>query len=124
MKKLLTILLFLTLSLSANDPTIIKGKLKEVLEKKEEKTVEKKKNTKTGKVIQKGFQKNLQADIDQLNFKAFYTKDSIHRLMLEFDEQIIILETNAEFELKEERYRLHSFDEHQAQIITLILLKF
>lgn len=116
MKNTLIILTFLTSSVPAKDPTVIKGKLKEVLEKQAEQVPVKEK-TKSPKTIQKILSKNLQEDIDQLSFKAFYTKDSIRRLMIEFEKKIFLLEANNDFELKGETYRLQSFDEHKAQLL-------
>lgn len=123
MKVILILILFIY-SLSANDPTELKGKLKDVFDKPKV-PLPKKKKTKSGKpvIFEEIIQKDLQAEIDQLVFKAFYTKDSIHRLMLEFENQILLLETNNEFKLKGEIYRLQSFDEHKAKIIHINTLK-
>ena len=75
----------------ASDPTILKGELKAIFEKKVT-PVKDKQQTKLVKPTKKMIHKKLQDDIDKLVFKAFYTKDSTKRLMLELDESLLLLE--------------------------------
>lgn len=115
MKTVLILIIFIS-SLSANDPTVIKGKLKEALKKRDIVVVKEKKALPIGgkKALPA---KSLQEDIDQLVFKALYKKSSTRRLMLGNENKLILLEVNNHFELKGETYRLINFNEDKAQLI-------
>lgn len=114
--KTILLLLLLISSLHGNDPTELKGKLKDALNKFKEPTPPQKK-TKTSKTREKTPKSNLQKDINLLIFKAFYTKNLITRLMLEFENKINILEVGDSLVLRGEIYRLQSFNQDKAQFL-------
>ena len=99
-------------SVYADDPTKLSGALKLALsEKKEAITVEQKK-------IELVKEDSKQQEIiEKLVFKAFYTKDSIHRLMLQFEASFLLLEEKDDFELGGEFFTLKSFNDEEAQLI-------
>ena len=70
MKTIVILIIFIS-SLSAPDPTVIKGKLKEVLSKKAMPLIDQKK-TPPDRKEKTETNKNLQEDVDRLIFKAFY----------------------------------------------------
>ena len=115
MKPLLFLLIF-TSALFANDPTVIKGKLKEVLDKPKA-IIPKNKKADEPKVIKETIKKNLQTEIDQLVFKAFYKKDQINRLMLEFEKKTLLLEANDKIDLKGEKFLVLNFDNINARLM-------
>ena len=115
MKYLILLILF-TCSIKANDPTVPKGKLKEALEKRHKSSSQKKKTIQTNNVGNTTAAE-LQEDINQLVFKAFYTKDSVKRLMLIDDKQNFILETNKVFVFKGETYRVLNMDNKKVLLL-------
>ena len=92
MKKIILFTL-LTIPLFANDPTILKGKLKKVLE---EKIIPIKDAVPEPQIKKAEIDKRLQEGIEQLVFKAFYYKDSTKELMVELAGELIILEQEEE----------------------------
>ncbi|WDE97111.1 hypothetical protein PQO03_03960 [Lentisphaera profundi] len=114
--------LLLTPSVFANDPTMVKGKLKEVLFNSHKQITknfkpEKKPLEKVLKIEKPS--KELQENLKLLNFKAFYSKNSVNRLMVEFEQKIIFLEAQGKIVLNGETYILDCCDNCQAQFTHL-----
>ena len=121
MKKLLLYLIF-TYSILANDPTMLKGALKEILDQPQKKTKTKIKNPQSNApkaLEEKQSTKDLVSEIKCLNFKAFYATNSINRLLIQLEDKNVLLEAKNEIVLHGETYRLDSCNEHCAHFIHL-----
>ena len=121
MKKSLFYLLF-TCSLLANDPTQLKGALKEILASPVKSVKRSKEKTQTKRPETKEVQEapeDFQEAIHQLVFKAFYAKDSIKRLMVSLEDKIIFLEVQNQVVLNGDSYILKRINENDALFIHL-----
>lgn len=105
-------------SLHANDPTQLRGKLKDALSKQKAPPLKSKIKAKRNAPL-KVLERDLQSEVNQLVFKAFYTKNSIKRLMLEFEKKIFLLEANSDITLKDEKYKVLNFNKDTAQFMHL-----
>ncbi|MDD7985882.1 hypothetical protein PQO01_13110 [Lentisphaera marina] len=121
--KYIYIYLLMTASLFANDPTVIRGKLKKLLilpQHQQATSLEQQKKSlqklsKVENLKPTEHHKNLQL----LNFKAFYSNDVINRLMVELEGKIIFLEAQKQITVNGETYILDCCDDCHAQFIHL-----
>lgn len=125
MKKILLYLLF-TSSLLANDPTDIKGKLKDVLNlaQKTLNTPLPQEGSKKETQGEQGEEKpeetlleKLQRSMDTMSFKAYFAQEAKTRLMVEVNKKVFFLEAKRQVLLNGELFFLESFDKYSAQFV-------
>ena len=104
-------------SLFGDDPTVLRGALKKVFMVTEEKKPEVIKDTpkETVEVVE-NISGRLQEDVNKIVYKAFYTKDSIKRLLIEYDKQRFQLETDATVILNGEEYLITAMTAKQLHL--------
>ena len=125
MKKLYLYLLF-TSTLLANDPTLIKGKLKEVLDiaQKTLNSQQVQDPLKKGKPEEgepekpvETLSEKLERSMNLMSFKAFFSQNSKTKLMVGVDEKVFFLEAKREILLNGETFYLEEFNESSAQFV-------
>ncbi len=104
MKKILILSIALNFCLTANDPTIPKGKLKELINSELNSSANKSiKVTPNSQILDSD---KIQEDVNKITFKAFFLNDSVERLLIEFDKVNFLLETGKEVELNGNKFRV------------------